>query len=52
MTFRELIDILKELESLGVDMDEHALVATENGVRKVKSVFTNGYRAPFMDIRR
>jgi len=52
MTFKELMDILKELESLGIDLNEHALVATEDGVRKVKSVFTNGQRTPFLDIRR
>lgn len=51
MTFKELMNTLKELEELGVDMDKPACVATSDGIHKVRTVFTNGHRDPYMDVR-
>lgn len=52
MTFEELYQSLKKLEELGVNLNKPANIATENGVKKVKSIFTNVNGEPFMDIRK
>lgn len=51
MTFRELKEALKELESLGVDLDVVANIATYNGVTKVKKLFTNSRGELFIETR-
>lgn len=52
MTYKELQEALSKLEELGVDMNEPALVASYEGVRQIKSVFTNSLGVLYMDVRK
>lgn len=52
MTYRELKEALDELEELGVDLDVAANLATHEGVKKVRKLFTNSQGHLFMETRR
>lgn len=52
MTFRELREVLDELEELGVDLDVTVNLATHEGVKKVRKLFTNSQGHLFMETRR